>query len=61
MRNNPINLVDPSGHISFTDSNDPIFIDKVRQVRDRGLSVKEAVKAGSQLSVEGFAQFVDYA
>jgi len=61
VRNNPINFTDPSGHISCTDSNDPICIAKVQQLKSHGLSIKEAVRTGGQLPVEGFAQYADYA
>jgi len=61
VEGNPINLTDPSGYISCTNSNDPTCLEKIQQLKNRGSAIKEAVRIGGQLPVEGFASYVDYA
>jgi hypothetical protein len=60
---NPTNFTDPSGHDSAWDectTQDPVCIEKVQELLQRGNNIKEAVKSGNLLPVEGLAQYVDY-
>ncbi len=62
---NPVNFTDPSGYKRFPmscfDSNDPICADRALQLKQVGNNIKEEVRAGGLLPVEGFARYVDYA
>jgi hypothetical protein len=62
---NPVNLTDPSGYDSSWDEcsnvGDPVCIEKVQTLQKRGLNIKEMVRVGGLLPVEGLAQYVDYA
>lgn len=61
---NPINFADPSGHDlawdECSEDNDPVCMEKVQELQQRGFAIKEMVRNGL-LPVEGFAQYVDYA
>ncbi|MEK6754217.1 MAG: RHS repeat-associated core domain-containing protein [Chloroflexota bacterium] len=65
VEGNPVNLTDPSGHDSAwencTERNNPVCMEKVRQLKKRGVSIREMVRTGTLLPVEGLAQYIDYA
>lgn len=54
-----MNLVDPSGMIACTKSNDPECITLINDLKVNAQNIRNAVKQGTLLPVEGFAQFAD--
>jgi RHS repeat-associated protein len=65
VEGNPVNFTDPSGYNSAWDNCDersnPVCMEKVQKLQHKGLSIKEMVRTGALLPVEGFAQYIDYA
>jgi hypothetical protein len=57
---NPINLVDPSGLVSCTDSNDADCIRFAIELKRKARQLKTNVEIGNTLPVEALAQLVDY-
>ncbi|MFZ6027009.1 MAG: RHS repeat-associated core domain-containing protein [Chloroflexota bacterium] len=58
---NPVNLVDPTGMMACVNSNDSDCIQKISQLLTKAQEIKNSVKIGNLLPVEGFAQFTDKA
>jgi len=61
VEGNPVNLVDPSGMMACTKSNDPECITLINELKVEAQHIHIAVKQGILLPVEGFAQFADSA
>jgi RHS repeat-associated protein len=61
VEGNPVNFIDPSGHIPCDDKDSACISEKAQRLKFTGESIKYAVRNGYLLPVEGFAQLADLA